>query len=95
MSDREEKPIVIRFAFKIEINGNHVEICQEPIHLEEHQRTRSRSRSTSKQATSFNPHRVGGKDPAHLHRLGLYNPPPPSEEGDSSSSSSSSDGEGS
>ncbi len=92
MSDREQKTIVIRFALKIEVNGNHVEISQEPLQLEEqrqHKRTRSRSRSASKQATSFDPHRVGGKDPAHLYKLGLCKPPPPTEESGSSPDSSS------
>ena len=92
MSDRDQKTILIRFALKIEVNGNHVEISQEPFQLEEqHQRKRARSRSASKQATSFDPHRVGGKDPAHLYKLGLCNPPPPSEESGSSSDSSSSE----
>lgn len=96
MSDRAQNSkqvIVIRFAIKIEVNGNDVQVVQEPFE-QQHQQTRCRSRS-KRQAAKTDPRCVGGKNPAFLYEVGLLPDgvvsPPPCEESSRSSGESGGD----
>ena len=68
MSDRAKKEITIRFEIKLIIDGENVQIHEEPIIKQQG------GRSAKRQATQIDPRRIGGKDPAFLIRAGLLTP---------------------
>lgn len=68
MSDRAKKEVTIRFEIKIEIDGENVQIYEDPVIRQQG------CRCPKRQATQIDPRRIGGKDPAYLIRAGLLAP---------------------
>ena len=76
MSERVSEPkkrvIVIKFAIKVEVDGEDVQVCQEPYHQSaKNKSTECRDRRPKFQTPQINPRRIGGKDPAFLYQRGL------------------------